>query len=118
MSLVTELNDTFVSQAYQENFKAAVLAAERSLLFTLGFNFRIDTPHKCLLHELQGIAKSLQAPIEHACASAAAHSDLQPTHVQQAAYDVCNERYVQTAIFPHTFAHALVTALLPWFLQG
>ena len=79
-------------QAYQENFKAAVLAAERSLLFTLGFNFRIDTPHKCLLHELQGVAKSLQAHIEQACVSGSA-TDLQPSHVQQAAYDVCNERY-------------------------
>ncbi len=88
-------------QAYQENFKAAVLAAERSLLFTLGFNFRIDTPHKCLLHELQGVAKSLKAPIEQACASAAA-ADLQPSHVQQAAYDVCNERYVPVNTLPYT----------------
>lgn len=87
-------------QAYQENFKAAVLAAERSLLFTLGFNFRIDTPHKCLLHELQGVAKSLKAPIEQACASAAA-ADLQPSHVQQAAYDVCNERYFPIISLPY-----------------
>ncbi len=88
-------------QAYQENFKAAVLAAERSLLFTLGFNFRIDTPHKCLLHELQGVAKSLKAPIEQACASAAA-ADLQPSHVQQAAYDVCNERYIPINTLPYS----------------
>ncbi|DBA77604.1 TPA: hypothetical protein ACH3X1_009404 [Trebouxia sp. C0004] len=88
-------------QAYQENFKAAVLAAERSLLFTLGFNFRIDTPHKCLLHELQGVAKSLKAPIEQACASAAA-ADLQPSHVQQAAYDVCNESLRCDVVMTHT----------------
>ncbi|KAL0028909.1 hypothetical protein WJX77_004951 [Trebouxia sp. C0004] len=87
--------------AYQENFKAAVLAAERSLLFTLGFNFRIDTPHKCLLHELQGVAKSLKAPIEQACASAAA-ADLQPSHVQQAAYDVCNESLRCDVVMTHT----------------
>ena len=78
-------------QAYQENFKAAVLAAERALLFTLGFNFRIDTPHKCLFN-VQGIAHQLQGPIEQACA--ASKVDLHPAQVQQAAYDLCNEWYV------------------------
>lgn len=80
-------------QAYQENFKAAVLAAERALLSTLGFDFRIDTPHKCLFN-VQGIAHQLQGPIEVACASASA--ELHPTQVQQAAYDLCNEWYAQT----------------------
>lgn len=80
------------AQAYQENFKAAVLAAERSLLFTLGFNFSIMIPHKCLFHPVQGIAKVLDSAIEKACASAPQGLDLQKAHVQQAAYDVCNDR--------------------------
>ena len=80
------------AQAYQENFKAAVLAGERSLLFTLGFNFSIVLPQKCLLHPLQGIATALNSYIEKACASAPPGRDLQKVHVQQAAYDVCNDR--------------------------
>lgn len=80
-------------QAFQENFKAAVLAAERSLLFTLGFNFSLTLPQKCLLHPEQGIATFLNLPIEQACASAAPNRDLQKANVQQAAWDICNERY-------------------------
>ena len=82
-----------VVQAFQENFKAAVLAAERSLLFTLGFNFSLTLPQKCLLHPVQGIATVLNLPIEQACASAAPNRDLQKANVQQAAWDICNERY-------------------------
>lgn len=89
LQLVTSLLST---QAYQENFKAAVLAAERSLLFTLGFNFSIIIPQKCLLHPVQGIATILDSAIEKACASAPPGLDLQKAHVQQAAYDVCNDR--------------------------
>lgn len=96
--------------AYQENFKAAVLAAERSLLFTLGFNFRIDTPQRCLLHDLQGIAKSLQSPIEQACASAKGLK-LQPIRVQQAAYDVCNESLRCDVIMTHSPLEIAVASL-------
>lgn len=80
------------AQAYQENFKAAVLAAERSLLSTLGFNFSIILPQKCLLHPVQGIATVLDSAIEKACASAPPGLDLQKVHIQQAAYDVCDDR--------------------------
>lgn len=94
--LKAQLEQLFIgllsAQAYQENFKAAVLAAERSLLFTLGFNFSIMIPHKCLLHPVQGIATVLDPNIEKACASAPSGLDLQKSHVQQAAYDVCNDR--------------------------
>lgn len=86
------LTSLLCTQAYQENFKAAVLAAERSLLSTLGFNFSIIIPQKCLLHPVQGIATILDSAIEKACASAPAGLDLQKVHVQQAAYDVCNDR--------------------------
>ena len=90
--LVLLLIGLLSAQAYQENFKAAVLAAERSLLFTLGFNFTIIIPQKCLLHPVQGIATVLDSDIEKACASAPPGLDLQKAHVQQAAYDVCNDR--------------------------
>lgn len=80
------------AQAYQENFKAAVLAAERCLLFTLGFNFSVVIPQKCLLHPKHGIATALNSSIEQACAASPPGRDLQKAHVQQAAYDVCNDR--------------------------
>ena len=82
------LNAWTTMQAYQENFKAAVLASERELLSTLGFNFRIDTPHKCLFHP-KGAAHQMAEAIERACESAKVK--LHPQQVQQAAYDLCNE---------------------------
>lgn len=75
-------------QAYQENFKAAVVAAERAILFSLGFDFIIYLPHNCLVDY---IAKDLQHHIEKACKSAPG-LDLKPANVQQAAWDICNER--------------------------
>ena len=72
-------------QAYQENFKAAVLAAERAVLFTLGFDFMIRLPYNCLLDFVGGYFKE---PVEQACIIA----NIQPGNVHQAAWDVCNER--------------------------
>ncbi|KAL3149990.1 hypothetical protein ABBQ38_013346 [Trebouxia sp. C0009 RCD-2024] len=88
--------------AYQENFKAAVLAAERCLLFTLGFNFSVIIPQKCLLHPEHGIATALNSSIEQACASAPPSRDLQKVHVQQAAYDVCNDSLKCDVVMRHT----------------
>ena len=57
-------------------------------MFSLGFDFIVYLPHNCLVDY---IAKSLQHHIEHACALAQG-LELKPANVQQAAWDVCNER--------------------------